>query len=164
MEGKIIMNPELDNITSFLFNRLFGEELTSKEEDVLVECAENAIREFGWEETFSSWKAYLKNNCHTSESVLNFADLFWWFGGQDHIIPDPYDFLGYFYYHTGVEPDEDGNLDILDSIATTILPKAGYQEADLVLNPQYMPENDPRLLKAVEKYQNKMTEENSTGY
>ena len=36
-------------------------------------------------------------------------------------------------------------MDILDSLATTILPKAGFSEANLVLNTQYMPENDPKI-------------------
>ena len=44
--------------------------------------------------------------------------------------------------------------DILDSIATTILPKAGYSCADLVLHPDYMPENDPELITSVERYRN----------
>ena len=48
-------------------------------------------------------------------------------------------------------------MDILDSLATTILPKAGFPEANLALNTQYMPENDPKikhevdLLKSSEK-------------
>ena len=36
-------------------------------------------------------------------------------------------------------------MDILDSLATTILPKASFSEANLVLNTQYMPENDPKI-------------------
>ena len=45
-------------------------------------------------------------------------------------------------------------MDILDSLATTILPKAGYAEADLVLNPYYMPENDPKIQKEVDLLKN----------
>ena len=30
--------------------------------------------------------------------------------------------------------------------------KAGFKEADLYLNTQYMPENDPKILAAIEEY------------
>ncbi len=43
-------------------------------------------------------------------------------------------------------------MDILDSLATTILPKAGFSEADLVLNTQYMPENDPIIKQAADSF------------
>jgi len=35
---------------------------------------------------------------------------------------------------------------ILDSLAITILPKAGYKEADLMRNTRYIPESDPRII------------------
>ena len=44
--------------------------------------------------------------------------------------------------------------DILDSLATSILPKSGCKEADLYNNPNYLPETDPMLLEAVEMYKN----------
>lgn len=43
------------------------------------------------------------------------------------------------------------DMDILDSLAINILPKAGYRDADLSVNPRYMPENDPVLQKEVER-------------
>ena len=43
-------------------------------------------------------------------------------------------------------------MDILDSIAVSILPKFGYAEADLYNNPNYLPEMDHMLLDAVETY------------
>ena len=42
--------------------------------------------------------------------------------------------------------------DILDSLATSILPKSGCKEVDLYNNPNYLPETDPMLLEAVEMY------------
>ena len=48
------------------------------------------------------------------------------------------------------------DMDILDSLAITILPKAGYQNADLYKNPYYVPENDTKLLEAVESWRSKL--------
>ncbi len=50
-------------------------------------------------------------------------------------------------------------MDILDSLATTILPKAGFPEANLVLNTQYMPESDPKIRDEVERFRS--TENNN---
>jgi hypothetical protein len=140
--------------TEYLFNRSWNEELSNEEEDVITDRAEQIISEYGWTDTFAAWNQYLKTNCTTPESVVNFANLFWWYGGQDHLIPDPYDFLGYLYYRVELEPEKYNGEDILDSIAITILPKAGYSNADLVLHPDYMPENDPELIASVERYRN----------
>ena len=53
-----------------------------------------------------------------------------------------------------METDKFDGSDILDSIATTILPKNGVQAANLYLNPYYMPENDPEIKAAVERWRN----------
>ena len=76
---------------------------------------------------------------------------FWLYGGQDYPIPEPHKFLAYFYYMIDCQAKKyDGDYDMLYSLATNILPKAGYSEADLYLNPYYMPEQDPKILAEVE--------------
>lgn len=141
--------------TEYLFDRSYEEEMTIEEEDALTDRAEQLIEQYDWQDVFSAWSQYLYKNCTTPESVVNFANLFWWYGGHDHLIPDPYDFLGYMYYRVDLEPEKYDGDTILDSIATTILPRAGYSEADLVLHTDYMPENDPKLIASVEAYRNK---------
>ena len=139
--------------TKYLFDRSYEAEMTIAEEDALTDRAEKLIADYDWRDTFAAWNQYLHENCKTPESVVNFANLFWWYGGEDHIIPDPYDFLGYLYYRVNLEPEKYDAADLFDSLAITILPKAGYPEADLVLHTDYMPENDPKLLEAVKKLQ-----------
>jgi len=125
--------------------------LSDEQEDALLDTVEKQIDEFGWKDTFHCWKRYLTNKCLTPEAVINFANLFWWYGGQDHIIPDPYEFLAIFYARIDFDATRYDPMDILDSIATTILPKAGISEADLVLHTDYLPENDPVLIAAVQR-------------
>ena len=43
---------------------------------------------------------------------------------------------------------ENGN--IIESLAANILPKAGYYEADLYLNPYYAVDQDPKILAEIE--------------
>ena len=78
---------------------------------------------------------------------------FWLYSGHDYPIPDPHKFVAYFYYRINCQVKEyDGDYDMLYSLATNILPKAGYPEADLYLNPYYMPEQDPKILAEVENW------------
>jgi len=147
-----MIDQKLVKDTEYLFNRSYDEELTNAEEDALEEYAENVISEYDWRDTFSAWDQYLKTHCTTPESVINYANLFWWYGGQDHPIPEPHKFLGYFYYRINMETSKYDEMDILDSLSTTILKNAGFREADLVLNTQYMPENDPKIIAEVENY------------
>ena len=46
--------------------------------------------------------------------------------------------------------------DILDSLAITLLPNAGYKEADLMLNPRYMPESDPKIIAAANAFREQL--------
>lgn len=147
------MYKSIDEQTQYLFNRLYSEELTDDQEDALLDQVDLQISKYGWNDTFASWSRYLYNECRTPESVINFANLFWWYGGQDHPIPTPHKFLGFFYYHINFDSDTYDKADILDSLTRIILSKAGYREANLVHDPQYMPENDPKIIAAAKEYE-----------
>ncbi|MDO5295156.1 MAG: hypothetical protein Q4F00_00735 [bacterium] len=137
--------------TASLFNRSFEEEITDAEETALLDRANALINTFGWKKVFNSWNNYLHHQCLTPESAINFANWFWFYGGHEHPIPNPYHFIAYFYYRIDYAIQKYDISDILDSLATSILPKAGHREADLYLNPYYMPESDPQIRAEVEK-------------
>ncbi len=142
---------EIDKQTYLLFNRIYGDD-TSQEYDLLLDKVEQQISEFGWEKTFESWINYLFTECKTPESAINFANLFWSYGGQDHPVIEPYKFLGYFYYRIDFDTEKYDELGILDSLAIDLLPKAGYSYADRLINDEYIPELDPKIIAQVEAY------------
>ena len=146
------MEKSISEITEYLYNRDYDEELTDEEDEALWDVAKQQIKDFGWEKTFESWKEYLFSKCITPESVVNFANLFWCYCCCDYIIQDPYHFLCYMYYRIDMNTSKYDDMSILDSIATNILPKAGYSCADLMKHPLYTPEMDERLLAEVEKF------------
>ena len=146
-----MMVNEIDKQTYLLFNRTYGDD-TSQEYDLLLDKVEQQITEFGWDKTFESWKNYLFTECKTPESAINFANLFWSYGGQDYPVIEPYKFLGYFYYRIDFDTEKYDKLGILDSIAIDLLPKAGYSYADRLINDEYIPELDPKLIAEVEAY------------
>ena len=147
------MFKNIDNQTQYLFDRSYSDNLTDEQEDELLDQVEAQISEYGWNDTFDSWRKYLFDKCTTPESVINFANLFWWYGGQDHPISDPHKFLGYFYYRISFDSNTYDSSDILDSLTRSVLSKAGYREANLVHNPQYMPENDPKIIASAKEYE-----------
>ena len=142
---------EIDKQTYLLFNRTYGDD-TSQEYDLLLDKVEQQITEFGWDKTFESWKNYLFTECKTPESAINFANLFWSYGGQDYPVIEPYKFLGYFYYRIDFDTEKYDKLGILDSLTIDLLPKAGYSYADRLINDEYIPELDPKLIAEVEAY------------
>ncbi|WP_405379837.1 hypothetical protein [Phascolarctobacterium sp.] len=148
---------KLQITTNYLFNRDYAEETTEEQDEALQQTAKEQIAAYGWEATFKSWYRYLLNNCQTPEEAINFAHLFWCYGGAEGLLPNnPYQFLGYLYYCIHMDTETYDDMDILDSLAITILPKAGYQNADLYKNPYYVPENDTKLLEAVESWRSKL--------
>ena len=125
---------------------------TSQEYDLLLDKVEQQITEFGWDKTFESWKNYLFTECKTPESAINFANLFWSYGGQDYPVIEPYKFLGYFYYRIDFDTEKYDELGILDSLAIDLLPKAGYSYANRLINDEYSPELDPKRIAEAEAY------------
>ncbi len=143
--------------TEYLFSRNYLAELadeieiSEEKEDEYMTVAVNLVGDYGWFKTFSCWKEFLITNCKTAEEALNFAHLFWVYDGCDYAVPEPYNFLGYFYYRINITdyPDE---ITILDTISIEILSKSGIKGVNWVDNPDYVPEKDPNILAEVEKY------------
>ena len=140
--------------TDYLFGCDFKSDRFDPEgEEKHLDKANELISTFLWSDIFEEWNDYLHNNCSTPESVINFCNLFYYYGGQDQFIPNPYEFLGYLYYVIDVDTywNQAGNL--LDSISISILEKSG--EISLSSDPDYQPWNDPKLLKVIESYKNR---------
>ena len=142
----------LKNIINYLFNRYWDEELTENEEDKIDEVAKSVISEYGWSRVYKALTDYLYQNCHTPEKAINAACNFWNCRWSDQIIPNPYTFLSFFYYKINLDETTYDQPGILDSLAITILPKAGIKKADLMNDPYYSPLLDPNLLSMVDKW------------
>ena len=142
----------IQEITDYLFGRPYDEDLSDEEQEQLDELSEKQIETFGWKATFEDWMRFLTQRCASPESAINFAHLFWGYDGCAHPIDDPHKFLGYFYYRIAFDVMQYDNGMMLDGLAITILPKAGFSEADLVLNPEYVPECDPKIIAAAEQW------------
>ena len=135
---------ELSGKIDVLFNRYWDEELS---EDDQLDGATYTVR---------ASCDYLHINCKTPEAVINFAHLYWIYEWHKNPIPNPYEFLGYFYARIDLNTDKYDEMDILDSLALDILPRSGDRKVTLYDNPQYLPETDPLLLYAVKVHRKQM--------
>ena len=153
-EVRYLLNHELNKGIEFLYNRSWDEELSEDDQYKLEDYAKKIIKEYGWVKVYDAVCNYLYTHCTNPESVINFAHLYWIYGWHEYPISKPYEFLGYFYFRIDMDTVRYDEMDILDSLAVSILPKSGYEEANLYHNPNYLPETDSMLLAAVEAYKN----------
>ncbi len=139
--------------TDYLFNYDFNDLTISPEvEEAHLERAERLLKDYKWDDIFACWFDYLKSNCHTPEEVINWANIFYWFGGESKPIPEPYKFLGYLYFKVDTIKYAESCQTVFDGIAIGILEKLGH--ISLMQNPNYAPEQDSRIIDAKEKWKN----------
>ena len=137
--------------TNYLFDYNFNDDsIPEKIEEAHLDRATALLDNYQWNDIFKCWFEYLKANCKTPEEVINWANLFFWFGGSEMSIPDPYSFLGYLYYKVDVSKYVDEAQTVFDGIAIGILEKIG--KVNLMNNPNYAPETDPEIIAAVERW------------
>lgn len=142
----------LSETIRFLFARNWEDELSDELEDELREQASVVVREYGWHEVYAATFTYLAKNCASPESVVNFAHLYFEYYWNRKVIPSPHRFLAYLYFRVNCNPSKYDAIDIFDTLATSILPICGYQEADLMIDPRYTPELDPKIIAEIEAW------------
>ena len=145
------MNEELEMITKELFERdaveIIDDPTTDNLYDSLVEKAHAAIEKYGWEAVFESWDRYMRTNCHTTKEALSFATWFVSYGGEEHVVTNPYVFLAYLYDIFDLNPVK-YDAQIMDDLSFGLLETAGIKK-DLWTDDSYTTETDPELIAAV---------------
>ena len=144
----------IKNETEYLFKCDFlSDEFDPEGNEEHLDRANNLFEEYPWKDIFASWSAFLRTNCKTREEVINFCNLFYYYGGTDQFIPEPYSFLGYIFSIVDWDKNWETAGDFLDGFCISILEKVG--EVSIVKDPYYQPWNDPKLQQAVDSYKNK---------
>ena len=147
------INPKIQAVTDKLFGINYSDDsvFTDEKCDELVDIAYELREEFPWRDIYKCWFNYLKYRCNTPEEVINWANLFWTFVGQEEPIEEPYKLGGLLLYKIGdVKKYHDDMTGIIDSVVTTLLEEGGY--VSLVDDPYYDFESDPKILDELEKW------------
>lgn len=141
----------IEAITEYLFDCNFlDEDFDSEGKEEHQKVAEALLNENPWSDVFTVWNKYLRGNCSTPESVINFCNLFSYYGGTERPIHYPYDFLGYIFAKANFEKNWDGAGDFLDGLAVSILQKSG--DISLRKDPYYQSWRDSKLQCFINKY------------
>lgn len=157
---------ELYDKTNYLFSRNFLAELdgtndiSEEEEQEYSDTVEKLYNNYDWNNIFSCWNNYLLKYCKTERDIINFANLFWTYGGYKNYIPEPYKFLSYFYYKVDVNKHWDIMRDLIDGMTIEILHRAGVTGVTNSENPYYNPQEDPKMIAEIKKW--KEQEKNKT--
>jgi len=145
-----MMEQTISSITKYLFDcDFFADDFDPEGQEEHLETAEKLLKDYPWNDIYKEWSRHLYEECKTPEAVINFANLYMYYDGADNFIPDPVSFIGYLYYMVDMNEYWDKAGETFDSLACEIMTKAGL--ADLVKDPYYKPEKDPRIIDEVEK-------------
>lgn len=145
-------NEKIIKATAYLFNcRHDDPDFDSNDSYEHSDTAQELIDEYGWEKVFPYWFDYLQKCCPAAEDVINFANLFFYYGGADHPLRDPYPFISYLYYRVDTAKYGADATDIFDSIVIPLLSNIG--DVSLENEPDYIPEKDPRILSAIKAWE-----------
>lgn len=140
--------------TNYLFNcDYFAEDFDANDTYEHYDCAQKQKEEYKWADVYNSWFTFLLEKCDTPERVINFVNLFSYYGGQDQATKEPYELLGYIFYKVDMNQywEEAGSL--FDGVAVTLLENCG--KINTVKNPYYSPSKDPELIASIQRWGNK---------
>lgn len=142
----------LRDMINYLFNRKWDEELSDEEEEKLQNMYDSTIEKFGWEQVFAVIDEYMRFCCLTSESTINFANLFWGYNcANPHKISNPYRFLGYLYYRVESKPWDYDCAEVYEGLVYNLLSGEDEYTHNPFTNYDYHPEEDPDILAEVKK-------------
>ncbi len=139
-------------INDEICKRLFPENFLSLDDKSKEETdglAEEILRDNDWNDVFYFFDRFLKNECKTEDSVINFVYLFIRHVGLSFTIPsgyDAYDLLGYILSKVDLEKRWDECGGEFDDFANEAL------KIDLVKDPYYQFWRDPKVIEASKKY------------
>lgn len=147
-------NINLIRTTEYLFNCDFSSDnFDPDNNEEHYDVATKLLQNYSWNDIFNAWNDYLHQNCKTPESIINFCNLYTYYGGLDYYVPHPYDFIGYIYYMVDINKYWNEAGDLLDNMAITILENSG--DLSTTQDPYYQSWKDPRILNAIEEWRKK---------
>lgn len=151
-----MITSDITNLTKELFDISYFSDDFNHNRRNYIEKAITLVETAGWDTVFTEWFNYLIHNCISAESVINYIHLYRCYDDYSHTVPDPYNFLGYFYYRLELNPAKYDIVDNMDEMSFEILMKAGIKK-DLWLDDSYVPEKDPEIIKSVELWKEKLS-------
>jgi len=117
--------------TKILFSFDFASDYSEEDANNLLLMAQDLISMHGDEEVFKQWASYLKTDILDIKNGINFMNAFFFYGGHELKVKNPYHFLGLLFNKIGLSLDKEPNsedehqiFDTFDSIYVSLLDNA----------------------------------------
>lgn len=139
-------------ICNDICKRLFSMDYKTIDDDErkkLDELAEHVLKDNDWNNVYSFFDSYLRNECKTENDVINYVLWFIRYVGLSFTIPssfDAYDLIGYIYSKVDLEKRWNDCGGEFDDFANEAL------KIDLVKDPYYQFWRDPKIIEIANKY------------
>ena len=145
------VNEKIYSETEFLFNCNFQDDAFDPEDhEEHLERAESLLQNHPKNQVRDCWLSWLYDRCEAPKDVINFCNLFVYYGGSDLYIPDPYKLAGYLYYRVDMDMYWDEASTVFESIIIPVFERQSL--VNLMKDPCYRPDQDPKILAAARRW------------
>ncbi len=118
---------DIEKETTYLFDAdWYADDFDANDSYEHYNRAMALLEAYPWEEVYPVWKAYAYTKCKTFRELINYCNLYYYYGGIDYVIPDPYEFCSYFMYRFDISDLWDEGGESIEQFVFSILLKCGY--------------------------------------
>lgn len=142
-EKKAALFSKIDQLYNCDF---FSDDFDPDGHEYHLELVAKVISEYSFKDFYYVSFDWLRRNCRTPDQYINFANLYFYYGGTDFFVDNPYPFLAYLY--NGIDWEKDAeNAEKADNISEIIAVNM-LQQAEIYHGyaDEYDPFKDKRLI------------------
>ncbi len=146
----------IEEYTEHLFGCNFKDDTFDPDnQEEHLEMALKLLDNYSWENVYPVLINHLYTKCNTPDDVINFANLYFYYGFADQTVPNPIEFISYLYYMVDMSIDKnwDEAGDLFDSLTINVFSSCGL--VNMKDNPYYSPLDDERILEGISTWKNK---------
>lgn len=148
-----MLENELLEKINFLFEcDFFSDDFDPDGEEIHSDANNDLIEKYDKKDILDCSLDYFYSHCKFVNDIINFCNLFFYYGYQDIDNPHAIEFLGYIFSVINYD-DYPDTYDFIDSFACSVMEH--NKLASLYNDPYYAPEKDERIIKAIEVWKNK---------
>ncbi len=141
----------IEEYTEYLFNCCFADDSFDPEgHEEHLETSWELFDKFSWDDIYPVLMHHLHSKCPTPADVINFVNLYFYYGIVDRPIADPIEFISYLYYMVDMDIFWDDAGELFDGLAISILTKCRLM--NVMENPYYSPLKDDRILTGISNW------------
>ena len=147
------MKKSIQEYSDYLFKCSFTDDSFDPENhEEHLDMSWELFEGYSWEDIYPVWMQQLHTRCPAPSDVINFVNLYVYYGAADREIPNPVDFISYLYFMVDMDQYWDEAGDLFDGLTISVFSKNGL--INMMEDPYYNPLKDERILTGVSEWKN----------